>query len=214
MTNDWPQPRSWRTDGRDYCSIIAIRTAPADNGWRSDDTTTRLRKMRRRLLRELLDELNLDWEKTCYVQDRGDNVLLVVPQAFLEAEPLITVIRGRLRKQNQELADEARLRLRVAMHTGHVCFDIAGPYGYAVDMLYAYLYAAEFGSVCGDFAFIASERVYEEVIRHSSTLIDVEMYQPVKVAGMEDRVQAWTYCPGEAARRENVDLRYLHSARA
>jgi hypothetical protein len=140
----------------------------------------------------------------CYTEDRGDGVIVVVPPDISTAtlvSPLVDLLRAELRKHNEVSSEVARIRLRVALHTGEVRTDEHGIVGTAVNHVFRILEAPEFKSALNAsdscLAFIASESVYDAVIRHAFGLIDPAEYRPITVRVKETKTRGWVRVPGD-----------------
>jgi hypothetical protein len=156
----------------------------------------------------LYDRLRESFERSgvpfhqCYCEDRGDGAIVVVPSRIGTAvlvSPLVDRLRAGLRRHNEVSSEIARIRLRVALHTGEVGTDDHGIVGTAVTYVFRILDApplkeALVGSdAC--LAFIASDQVYDDVIRHAVDLIDPDEYRPVDVRVKETTARAWIRVP-------------------
>jgi hypothetical protein len=141
--------------------------------------------------------------RDCYREDRGDGTLVAVPPST-DTTALLTSLADRLRAEirqhNDVSAVTAQMRLRLAVHTGVVHSDGEGLVGTAVNHVFRILEAEQLRQVLrwtgADLALIASERVYEDVIRHGLGLVDPREYQRIDVRVKETTAPAWIRVPG------------------
>jgi tetratricopeptide (TPR) repeat protein len=152
----------------------------------------------------------LRWED-CYHEDRGDGVLVLVPPEVPKAV-LVADFPGEmaaaLGAHNKAHAQEARIRLRLAVHAGEVCHDEHGVAGAAINFAFRLLEAQPLkhalGGSRGVLAVIASQWFFEEVIRHDPACAPAS-YRRVPVVVKETRDAGWIclpddpYPPGEGA---------------
>ncbi len=95
------------------------------------------------MLAAAFSDAGISWRQT-YHEDRGDGVLVVVGPhvpASLLLDPLVLLLRARLRHHNKMSSDPAKIRLRMAVHAGPVMFDDSGVVGHAVIHLFRLLEA-------------------------------------------------------------------------
>jgi hypothetical protein len=140
---------------------------------------------------------------SCYREDRGDGALLAVPplvDTTILLTTLIERLRAELRQHNHVSAPTAQLRLRLAVHTGVAHFDGEGLVGTDVNHVFRLLEAEQLKLVLREtgasLALIASQRVYEDVIRHGLGLADPSEYQRVMAGVKETVAPAWIRVPG------------------
>jgi len=149
----------------------------------------------------------IDWS-TCYHEDRGDGLVLLVPaDKSVETliDPLVGHIRAGLSCYNTFLASNARIQLRIAIHAGHVFTDARGISGDAVNHLFRLLQAPAFKariSHCnGEVAVIASDHYYREIITYSPGQISADSFQPIAVNVKETSSSAWVCLPSQLPRK-------------
>jgi hypothetical protein len=113
---------------------------------------------------------------------------------------LIERLRAEVRRHNYVSATAALMRLRVAVHTGVVHSDEEGLVGTVVNHAFRILEAEQLKRAMvltgADLTLIASDHVYEEVIRHGVGLADPGDYQPVEIKVKETVALAWIRVPG------------------
>ncbi len=184
-----------------YCPMLAVDIKAFNDPRRGEDVQRFLRAAMYQLLAGAFDGSSLQWP-ACHREDRGDGVLVVAPPGTPETaliDPVVDYLRAGLRRHNKLCSDLATIRLRMAVHAGQVQFDHNGVSGYAVNHLFRMLEAAAFkrafAAAGADFALVASEALYEDVISQGPGLIDPDMYAPINIRCKETRARAWLYLP-------------------
>jgi hypothetical protein len=188
------------------CSVVVFDIVGFGDRRRDDDVQLHVRSELYRILEQAFEAAGVPWQM-CYREDRGDGVLLIVPGLIsteLLISPLIDQIRAGLRRHNKLSSDVAQIRLRMALHAGHVHFDPYGVAGrtlvHAFRLLEAPVFKAAFAATRCEIGFVVSERLYDDVIRHGPGLIDPEPYESISVSIKETETRAWVYFPPGAAR--------------
>ncbi|MFV2216504.1 cyclic nucleotide-binding domain-containing protein [Actinomadura sp. LOL_016] len=138
-----------------------------------------------------------------YQEDRGDGALVVVPPTLPTervVDPMLAHLAAALRRHNRRAADATRLQLRAALHVGPVQRGDRGVSGIAiitarrlVDAPAVKRRVAETGA---DLAFVASDFVYDSVIRSGPGLVDPGRYARVRVRVKETSLSAWLTLEG------------------
>nr|MDT0659127.1 hypothetical protein [Micromonospora sp. DSM 115978] len=161
-----------------------------------------------KIMTDACTELGLDrfdWQ----IQPRGDGELAVLPTSANErmvVTRLAPTIDRLLRDHNRGMADEARIRLRIAAHEGPVHSDGAcGAAGEAVLEVCRLVDSPQAKTALRRFPgtevmLIVSDRIYRDIILHYRDLRP-EHFQKV-VAHLPDKdfaEIAWVYVPGENA---------------
>jgi hypothetical protein len=199
----------WR--GSQYCAIFAVDIAGFSAEERSDDTRVRMRADLYDALRGAWEASGLRWATGIH-EDRGDGVLTVAPHvsATTIIDPMLYQLRARLRARNRLVCASRRIRLRSALHVGHLHRDQYGLVGASVDHVFRLLDAEPLRRALTepdvDLAFIASDHVYESVIQGGGGAIDSAEYSPVAVTVKETRARGWLTIPAMGRRPvANVD---------
>lgn len=172
---------------------------------RRDDQT---RAYLRRHFYELVDTsfrgAGID-SRACYVEDRGDGAIVVLPAGTPLAsvlETLIAELRAGIYRHNRVSAEIARLRIRLAVHIGELDHDGHGLVGTDVNHVFRLLEAAPVKQAMrpsGTYlALVVSDRVYEGVIRGGDGALVPEDYAPIRVRLKETDTPAWLRVPGSA----------------
>jgi hypothetical protein len=163
-----------------------------------------LREMIYRILERAFDGSGVPWY-ACLHEDRGDGALIVVPPVTPIdglADPLPERLRGLVRVHNRLSAEDARIQLRAAAHVGTVYRDDHGFAGDAVNHLCRLLQAPTLKRLLqasdSELAFIASDYLYETVIRRHPTLVDPAAFRPVAVDLRHTQTTGWVQLPGSA----------------
>ena len=162
----------------------------------------------RRIMDEATSEVGLD-RVDWLIQQGGDGELAILPPATSErtiAAKLAPVVDRLLRDHNQDLAPEAKVRLRLAVHQGLVHLD--GANGFPSDAVVhvcrlvdsPQLKQALRAFPGADVALIVSDSVYREVIEHYRD-VRPDQFAEVRAEIPDKRFSAtaWIYVPGENA---------------
>lgn len=151
-------------------------------------------------LRDAFARSGVSWHDF-YYEDRGDGVLILVPPE-VPKEVLVTRIprelAAALSEHNGTPRVQARFRLRMAVHAGEVCFDAHGVVGaaiiHAARLLESDWLKDALASSSRSLAVIASERFFDEVIRH----LPASSYKPVPVSVKETMTTGWICLPEDS----------------
>ncbi|GGV15436.1 hypothetical protein GCM10010182_40410 [Actinomadura cremea] len=200
-----PQERLSASAGRAPSSrytILACDIASFGDALRTDDARAETRNALYRGLDASLRAAGTDLAD-CYHEDRGDGALVLFPPE-VGTELLLTVVVERLnaelRRYNQAVAHLARIRLRVAVHTGEVRHDGNGVVGEAVNHAFRILDAQPFKDAfsksMAPLGVVVSQRVHDDVVRHGPGLIDPNEYRPIDITVEGTGGAAWVRVPG------------------
>jgi hypothetical protein len=191
---------SWRPSG--LCSMFICDVVSFGNSARTDHARIVIRKVLYTALRMGFDKANVPYAG-CHVEDRGDGVMVIVPPTH-PVPPLITVVidwlRAEIRRHNQVSNTAAQMQLRVAVHAGWCESDGNGLVGEALNHAFRILEAAPLKEALKEstteVGLIVSQRVYEDVVRHSVGLVNPTDYREVAVQVKETDKTAWISVPG------------------
>lgn len=158
------------------------------------------RRSVRRELYEILERTfrrsGIDWA-SCYREDRGDGVLILVPPTISKAnlvDSLPAEIVSALEEHNRTHCPEEQIRLRMSVHAGEVLYDEHGVVGGAVNHAFRLVDARVLRRLLASapcaLAIIASSWFYNEVISQSPAA-QSEAYRQVRVRNKETVAQAW-----------------------
>jgi hypothetical protein len=154
------------------------------------------------MLERAFNGSGLPWP-SCLHEDRGDGAFVVVPPTVSVeglVDPLPERLRGLARVHNRLSSQEAQIQLRVAVHVGNVHHDGHGFVGDAVNHLFRLLDAPRLRQLLagsgGELALIASDYMYESVVRRHPTLVDPAAFRPVAVEVKQTMARGWVQIPG------------------
>ncbi|MDN3353062.1 hypothetical protein [Actinomadura sp. DC4] len=183
------------------CAVLAFDVVGFGDRRRDDDVQLYVRDALYRIIERAFGSVGAPW-RACHREDRGDGVLVVVP-AHISTEllisPLAERVRAGLRRHNKLSSEAAQIRLRMALHAGHVHFDAYGVAGqtlvHAFRLLEAPAFKSAFAATPCELGFVVSDRLYEDVIRHGPGLIDPDLYDAISVSLKETEARAWVHFP-------------------
>jgi hypothetical protein len=199
---------SFRPHGR--CMLLA--TDISGYGQRHDDEVQRdIRAQHYRILHTCLQESGIQFAE-CYHEDRGDGAIIVIPDRYTKLSiihPFLDRLTIRLREYNLDVGKGNRIRLRVALHIGAASLDDHGLVGDDVNHVFRLIdaprFKGRFSESDASVAFIASEDVYEFVIRPASMDIDPDAFDPIPVVVKETETTAWMQLKGKFPREPDGD---------
>jgi hypothetical protein len=155
-----------------------------------------------RILQEAFEGSNVPWT-TCLHEDRGDGTLTIVPPTVSTlwlVDPLLALLAAKLKRHNRQAGDPVRIQLRVALHVGPIFRDAQGLCGQslirAARMLDAQILRQSLASTGADLAFIASDHVYDSVVRHAAGLVDPTTFRRVRFQVKESKITSWIHLAG------------------
>ncbi|MGH3852121.1 MAG: hypothetical protein ACRDR6_01205 [Pseudonocardiaceae bacterium] len=139
-------------------------------------------------------------------EDRGDGILVLMDSAVPKIDivgPLLDHLVAGLSRHNEHKSLQEWMRLRVALHTGEVQRDREG---WAGDALTTAFRLSEAQVVKKTFAaapraqciIVASDYLFQAVIRHGHPLVKADDYRPVSVPLHDGSMRAWVRVPGYA----------------
>ncbi|MEV0675521.1 hypothetical protein AB0I60_03255 [Actinosynnema sp. NPDC050436] len=139
------------------------------------------------------------------VSQTGDGVFLLLPAGVDESvviPGLVEGLRAGLADLNRDLTDRARLRLRVAMHRGHVAAGANGWLGSAVTTVHRLLDSealrlALADAPAADFALMVSDVLYRDVVADGYHPLDPRGFAAVvaEVPAKDFAEPAWLHVP-------------------
>ena len=149
------------------------------------------------VLAAAFDDAGIPWD-TCLREDRGDGILAVTPTRTTAAGvggKLLDRIQYGVRQYNRGARHSARLRLRVALHTGEVHRDEYGAAGPAVEhvlhLLDAQILRDGLTTTETDLDLIVSDPFYKDVTRHRAAHGTPKTFHQVTVEPPEPRSPYW-----------------------
>jgi hypothetical protein len=197
--------------GGQVCALFAVDIAEFTRPDRDDDVRMFMREELYRILERAFDGSGTPWA-SCFREDRGDGVLVVVPPDIAAAgiiDPLPERLRGLIRRHNHVSSAAAHFQLRVAAHLGPIDHDEHGFVGTDVDFLFRMLEARPLrhalASTGADLALIVSDYVYRNIVSRHPSLVSPAAFSPVRFQVKYTRARAWIYRPepGSAPVRSN-----------
>lgn len=195
------RPRPYAVEGSLQCAVVAFDVVGFGDRRRDDEVQLYVRAGLYRILEEAFEDTGVPWRE-CHREDRGDGVLIVVPALVateLLISPLAERVRAGLRRHNKLSSEPAQIRLRMALHAGHVRFDAYGVAGqtlvHAFRLLEAPAFKAAFAATGRELGCVVSDRLYDDVIRHGPGLIDPDLYDAISVSVKETEARAWVHFP-------------------
>src|SRR5438034_2957704 len=155
-------------------TIVAMDVA--GSGHRDDRLQLRMRADLREMVSEALPDDSLSTVADC--TDLGDGLRLIVPACVSPAvllDPLVPRLATALRHHRKAASAAARLRLRVAIHTGLLHRDAAGWAGQPLVTCARMLDATPVRRLLAavddaDLILVVSDTVYGSVVRHGCGL--------------------------------------------
>jgi hypothetical protein len=188
-------------DGGQTRLVFAVDIAGFTDAHRDDEVQLALRRALYQLLGEAFEASGISWAD-CVHEDRGDGVVVVVPQglpAVILIDPLLYQLRAALRRHNRMASEVARIGLRAAVHMGQVHRDDHGLAGRAVNHLFRLLDAPVLRTALAasgaELALIVSDHYYECVIRQRPSMIESAAFRPAAVKVKQTRDRGWIWTP-------------------
>jgi class 3 adenylate cyclase len=184
-----------------YRAIFGVDVAGFGHPSRDDNVQIAIRRALYGILEDAWIGSGYSWDE-CLHEDRGDGVLIIAPPSVPLAtliDPMLHLIRAGLRRHNKLSSEPARIRLAAALHAGHVRCDDYGVAGVAVNHMFRLLDAIPLRNALNepfvDLAFVASEHIYDAIIKTASISIEPEDYLPIDVHVKETRTRAFITIP-------------------
>ncbi|MEU4464099.1 SAV_2336 N-terminal domain-related protein [Streptomyces sp. NPDC024017] len=162
--------------------------------------------MRERMYRVLVDAFeHADVpQDTVYMEDHGDGVLIVVAGQVPATQllgPWLVNVYEELRNENRVL--RTPLRLRMGMHDGPVRHDGFGftpsTANHAIRLTDSTIARQLLDVEEADLLLVASQSLYEGVIRHGGRFIEPARYSSAQLELKQGEVTAWFHLPGRSA---------------
>lgn len=189
-----------------YRSILAVDIEGSTQ--RTNSVKGELRKQVYRLVVEALCVTGIDSRHCDPFTDRGDGVLVLLRPADDLPKPLlisrlIPALARLLAAYNSGIspADQPRvLRLRAVIHAGEVHYDEKGPFGEDLDVAFRLLDAPRFKtyfkSATVPLALVASDYIYQTIIRHGYEGIAGDEFLPLVTVNVgSQRRKGWVQLP-------------------
>jgi hypothetical protein len=141
------------------------------------------------------------------LQEQGDGGLALLPTGGTVDEPRLIVgllngLRNALTELNEDLVEQARVRLRVALHEGVVHRAPHGYVGPAVIEVCRLRDADPVRSALADsdsvLVAVVADGLYRDVLAHGYHGLPGTVFTPVDVQVKSFSARAWIYLPGAA----------------
>jgi len=186
--------------------ILALDIEGFGQPSRTDPQRAQLRSRLHALLDHALEAAEIPLAHVAARSDLGDGILVLFDPAVSAAtllHPLLSHLAAQLAADNQPAASPARLRLRVAVHEGHVLADQHGYTGEDLNHTFRLLDAHATrtvlaGSPSAASVLVVSDAVYQGIVQHRYAGVDPAGWQPIRIHAKETRTRAWARLPGLA----------------
>jgi hypothetical protein len=173
------------------CTIVNTDIVGFSQGNRNDDHRRTVRHANLSMTMKAIDSI---WD-SCYFEDRGDGILLVVRPDIPTGkvlECLLTSLPAALKQHNDTYAEALQIQLRVAVDVGPVVTDTIGISGDAIIRTSRMLEAAELKAAMKDrkatLGIIVSTFVYDAAVPHNDGT--PVLYVPVQADVKESSIPA------------------------
>ena len=139
--------------------------------------------------------------------DRGDGALALIHLSdrvpITRLFDTFTPVLNELLARHRVARPDRTFRLRVAIHTGVVHFDLRGAYGEDIDITVRMLddpqLKARLSHTTGLLVLVVSDYLYRTVIRHGYDGIDADTFEPlVRVKVATQTYLGWVQVPADA----------------
>jgi hypothetical protein len=148
------------------------------------------------LLRTSFAETGIPWD-VCFVENTGDGAMILLPPEIAKADLVAQLperMLAELRRYNAVHADNARIRLRLALNAGEVHQGSHGSVSPAISFTFRLLDApaakAAMKRTGADLGIITSETFFEDVVKHDPAA-DPASYRRILAETKETRAHAW-----------------------
>jgi hypothetical protein len=188
-----------------YRTIVAVDIEGFGHPSRDDPVRMVLRKTLGDQLTWALDRAGIDLGLSERF-DTGDGCFMVLDPRVSKARLLdaaVWFLPTTLGRWNRQVADPARIRLRVAVNAGELLRDVSGWAGEALNTTFRLLDAgvvkAALKASSVPLVLVVADAVYQGIVRHGHGSSDPGAYVPVGVAEKETDATAWLCLPGQPA---------------
>lgn len=171
-----------------HCTIVIIDVEGFGRHSRTNPNKVRIRRGMYRAIERAFAASDIPWA-ACRHEDRGDGVLVLAPASISKAlfvDSLLGALAAEIIVHNAAHSAPERMRLRLALHAGEISYDEYGVIGSSILHAEELLDTAELKRALArtdaTLAVVASDWVFEEVVRHSERST-AGSYQPVGAAG-------------------------------
>ncbi len=172
----------------------------ASTGHLIDQHQLRMRADLRAVLATALAQQGLQWTDL-HRDDLGDGIRLIIPASVSPSElldPFVPTLADVLREHRRMVAEDARLRLRVAVHMGLVHHDGHGWAGrtlvHTARLLDATQVRRALSASGGDLVLVVSQTMWDGVVAQGYGL-DPAGYRRITISEKETTAPAWIHLP-------------------
>jgi class 3 adenylate cyclase len=149
-----------------------------------------------KLMRTAFADVGIPWD-ALFMENTGDGAMIHLPPEVAKAD-LVAELPDRmlaeLRRYNEVHADEANVRLRVALHAGEVYQGSNGTISDANSHAFRLLDAAEVKDALREseaaLALVVSNTFYQDVVR-ADPAADARSYRRIPIENKETKTEAW-----------------------
>lgn len=194
--------RARRVEACGYRGLIAVDIAGFGLPGRTEPVQAHLRAVLYRLVQTAIGRCGAGFDD-CVHEDRGDGMIVVLPPCVsmtMAVGRLVDEVHDGIRAHNHVSNERAELRLRVALHAGEIHADRYGLIGSAIIHLARLLDAVPvrqaLAASSAAMVVVASDRVYQDVIRHGWDHVNPREYASVRIQNKETETRAWLRQPG------------------
>jgi hypothetical protein len=192
-----------------YHTIVAVDMADFTHPDRTDFHQAAMRKGLDEALETAFDTAGVGWA-ACDIEDRGDGKFILIPAAIPKSvifEQLPGLMLQGLIRHNALHVAEARIQLRMAVHSGEVVTDASGRVGGAVNDTFRILDAerckTDLRQSSGILAVVVSESIYDTVVRMDPAK-EPAKYEQIDVKVKHMRANAWLRIFGTVEEQSRV----------
>lgn len=187
---------------RQVCPIVIVDIADFSSPARDEEIREGMNGELHKVIGDAVAGSGIDW-KSCYEQDEGDGVLVVMPPTTCPdrlVDPLPRQLRFQLRRYNHKSSEAAQMRLRAAVHLGFVKRTAHGMHsGDIIDlsrMLNADLLRQALDESGAELAIAFSDFVYRNVVVRGPSMADQGQFTPFECVVKKTPVRGWLQIPG------------------
>ncbi len=194
-------------------TILVVDVAGFGDRSRTNEHQLAVRAGLYRALQRAFEIAGIPWTD-CLCEDRGDGVYLLASSLIPKVrfvEDLPGALVAELREHNGNHPDEARIRLRMALHAGEIRFDAHGKISQASILAFRLVDAPALKSALADstaeLALIVSPYFYDEVVRHAPQA-NPDSFHEVTVTVKETTTSAWISLPAPLDRPRQTPVHH------
>jgi effector-associated domain 2 (EAD2)-containing protein len=184
------------------CPIMVVDVESYGDPTRTDLHRVTVREGVYDVVEAAFKEADIPWAE-CFTSDSGDGLLVVLPPTvpkIVLVDRLPARLNSGLLRHNEIHAAGARIRFRVALHTGEVRRDAHGVVGEAVNFTFRIADARDAKRALKEstahIVLIVSDTFYQSVVVHDPAA-EPAAFHEIDVAVKETRTTAWVRLVGE-----------------